>query len=285
MNIIELFENAGIYRENLSAFSIEDSEKVRKQFEIERSQNPVLDPEIAANLITAINEFPKELLFISNNRILYNFFSGKNYSRNRFISDYAVSVPEENIKAFIDKFLAKDLDKFFEQNLAQNKFDVVDDFLNAKEYLPQNSLDNLGQKLTEKLDFVVNKFDQNPSLSSGAEAIEFIKYRTFYTLVSNFRSEENDKKIRAIYSKMSGSIVSAVVRNEFLEPMVSSMVNYKPIDYELSNTIRSHKDRIDAAKDREYSSGSSSGMSTWSIIAIIIVVIRLILLMARLGRA
>lgn len=285
MNIIELFENAGIYRENLSAFSIEDSEKVRKQFEIERSQNPGLDPEIAANLITAINEFPKELLFISNNRILYNFFSRKNYSRNRFISDYAVSVPEENIKAFIDKFLAKDLDKFFEQNLAQNKFDVVDDLLNAKEYLPQNSLDNLGQKLTEKLDFVVNKFDQNPSLSSGAEAIEFIKYRTFYTLVSNFRSEENDKKIRAIYSKMSGSIVSAVVRNEFLEPMVSSMVNYKPIDYELSNTIRSHKDRIDAAKDREYSSGSSSGMSTWSIIAIIIVVIRLILLMARLGRA
>ena len=286
MNIIELFENAGIYRENLSGFSIEDSEKVKKQFEIERSQTPNLDPNVADNLISAINQFPKELLFISNNRILYNFFSRKNYSRNRFITDYSVSVNEENIKSFIDRFLSKDLDAFFDQSIAQNKFDIIDDLLNVKEYLPQNSLDSLDQKLSAKLDFIVNKFDENPSLSSGTETIEFIKYRSFYSLLSHFRSAENDKKIRTIYSKMSGSIVSAGVRNEFLNPMVSSMVNYKPIDYELSNSIRSHKDRIDAENDREYSSSSSSGgMSTWSIIAIVIVVIRLIMLMARLGRA
>ena len=286
MNIIELFENAGIYRENLSGFSIEDSEKVKKQFEIERSQTPNLDPNVADNLISAINQFPKELLFISNNRILYNFFSRKNYSRNRFITDYSVSVNEENIKSFIDRFLSKDLDAFFDQSIAQNKFDIIDDLLNVKEYLPQNSLDSLDQKLSAKLDFIVNKFDENPSLSSGTETIEFIKYRSFYSLLSHFRSAENDKKIRTIYSKMSGSIVNAGVRNEFLNPMVSSMVNYKPIDYELSNSIRSHKDRIDAENDREYSSSSSSGgMSTWSIIAIVIVVIRLIMLMARLGRA
>lgn len=286
MNIIELFENAGIYRENLSVFSIEDSEKVRKQFEIERSQNPNLDPNLADNLISAINEFPKELLFITNNRILYNFFSKKNYSRNRFITDYSVSANEENIKSFIDRFLSKDLDAFFDQSIAQNKFDIIDDLLNVKEYLPQNSLDSLDQKLSAKLDFIVNKFDENPSLSSGTETIEFIKYRSFYSLLSHFRSAENDKKIRAIYNKMSGSIVNAGVRNEFLNPMVSSMVNYKPLDYELSNSIRSHKDRIDAENDKEYSSSSSSGgMSTWSIIAIVIVVIRLIMLMARLGRA
>ncbi|SHG53592.1 hypothetical protein [Flavobacterium defluvii] len=286
MNIIELFENAGIYKENRSGFSIEDSEKVRKQFEIERSQNPNVDPDLADNLIVAINEFPKELLFISNNRILYNFFARKNYSRNRFITDYNVSVNDENIKSFIDRFLAKDLDKFFDQNITQNRFDSIEDLLNVKEYLPQNSLDSLNQKLNAKLDFVVNKFDENPSLSSGADTIEFIKYRSFYALLTYFRSEEIDKKIRAIYSKMSGSIVNGAVRNEFLEPMVTSMVNYKPIDYELSNSIRSHKERIDAAKDREYSSSSSSGgMSTWSVIVIIIVVLRLILLLARLGRA
>lgn len=286
MNIIELFENAGIYRENLSGFSIEDSEKVKKQFEIERSQNLNLDQNVADNLISAINQFPKELLFISNNRILYNFFSKKNYSRNRFITDYSISVSEENIKSFIDSFLSRDLDAFFDQSIAQNKFDIIDDLLNVKEYLPQNSLDSLDQKLSAKLDFIVNKFDENPSLSSGTETIEFIKYRSFYSLLSHFRSAENDKKIRAIYSKMSGSIVNAGVRNEFLNPMVSSMVNYKPLDYELSNSIRSHKDRIDAENDKEYSSSSSSGgMSTWSIIAIVIVVIRLIMLMARLGRA
>lgn len=36
MNIIQLFENAGIYRENLKVFAHEDIDKVKKQFQIER---------------------------------------------------------------------------------------------------------------------------------------------------------------------------------------------------------------------------------------------------------
>ena len=119
MNLIELFENAGIYRANLKQFTFEDTIKVKQQFEIVRSNNPNIEAKVADDLILAMNEFPKELLFISNNRILYNFFSGKNHSRNRFSSDNAVAVNVDALKAFIERLLSKPLDDFFEQKLAQ----------------------------------------------------------------------------------------------------------------------------------------------------------------------
>jgi len=116
MNIIELFENAGIYRENLKEFTFDDTVKVQKQFEIERTQNPNLDLSLQSNLILAINEFPKELLFISNHRILYNFFAKKNHSRNRFSSDNNVSVSLDAVKSFIERFLSEEIDSFLIKN-------------------------------------------------------------------------------------------------------------------------------------------------------------------------
>lgn len=284
MNIIELFENAGIYTENLRTFTPNDTVKVRKQFENERAQNPNLEANIADNLILAMNEFPRELLFISRNRILYNFFSKKNYSRNRFTSDVIISATHQEIKSFIDKFLSKDLDLFFEKDLAQNKFENIDDLLIVKEYLPQNSLDRLSRKVTAKLDSVISIIDANPSLSNGTDQIDFLKYRSFYVLLSQFRSEENDQKIKQIYDKVRSLIVLASVRNQFLDPMISAMSNYKAVDYQLSKIFQDHKDRVEALVQK-HAAKESSGMSTWSVIAIIVVVIRLILLLARLGRA
>jgi hypothetical protein len=283
MNIIELFENAGIYTENLRHFTTEDTVKVKKQFEFERTQNPNIEANLADNLILATNEFSRELLFISRNRILYNFFAKKNYSRNRFNSDVLVSVTREEVQLFIEKFLSKDLEVFYDHNLAQNRFDTIDDLLIVKEYLPQSSLNSLSQKVTAKLDSIISIIDANPSLSNGTDKIEFLKYRSFYVLISHFRSEEIDERIRQIYDKVRSLIVVASIRNEFLDPMISAMSNYKAVDYKLLKIFTDHKERVDALIEKN-AAKESSGMSTWSVIAIIVVVIRLILLMARMAR-
>jgi len=284
MNIIELFENAGIYTENLREFTSDDVVKVKKQFEFERSQNHNVEANLADNLIVVIDEFPRELLFISRNRILYNFFAKKNYSRNRFNSDVSVSVTKDEVQSFIEKFLSKDLELFYDQNLAQNRFDSIDDLLIVKEYLPQSSLDSLSQKVTAKLDSIISIIDANPSLSNGTDKIEFLKYRSFYVLISHFRSEENDQRIRQIYDKVRSLIVVASVRNEFLDPMISAMSNYKAVDYKLLKIFMDHKERVEALVEK-HAAKESSGMSTWSIIAIIVVVLRLILMMARMARS
>jgi hypothetical protein len=285
MNIIELFENAGIYIENRKEFTFEDNIKVKQQFDIARNANQDINANLADNLIAAINEFPSELLFLSNNRRLYNFFSKKNYSRNRFNSDNVPSVSSDRIKAFIEKFLIEDLNSFFQQKIDQNNFEDINDFLSIKEYLPQSSLDKLSQLVTDKLSFVLNKLDGNFSVAGDDfMKVYFIKFGNFYSLLSEFRSEENDQKIKALYDKITGQSLKPDVKRSFSSEGVVAMANYNAVDDKLNSVLKNNKERIVAAAEKEYAKNDSSGMSTWSIIAIIIVVIRLIMLMVRLAR-
>ena len=282
MNIIELFENSGIYRENLNEFTFDDTVKVQKQFEIERIQNPNLEVSLQQNLTLALNEFPKEMLFISNNRVLYNFFAKKNHSRSRFSSDNAISIDANAIKSFIEKFLMEALDTFFDEKMSQNRFEDIDDFLVVKEYLPQISLNKLRQKISEKCDFVMKTLEENQLLNDTI-SINFIKHRSFYDLLSQFSSTEIDQKVKSIYEKMSSTLVNFGLKNEFLNSMMISMGNYKAVDTDLAYLLKSNKEQTIANTQKTSSSGSSA-LSTGGIIAVVIIVIRLILLMIRCNR-
>jgi hypothetical protein len=282
MNIIVLFENAGIYRENLTGFTFDDIVKVQKQFEVERTQNPNLNPSLQSNLILAINEFPQELLFISNNRVLYNFFAKKNHSRSRFSSDNKVSADANAVKLFIEKFLSEALDAFFDEKMTQNRFEDIDDFLAVKEYLPQNSLNKLRQKTSEKCDFVLTTLEENQLLNDTI-SINFIKHRSFYDLLSHFSSTEIDQKVKSIYEKMSSTLINFGLKSEFLNSMMISMANYKAVDTDLAYLLKSNKEQT-VANTQKTSSSSSSAMSTGGIIVVVILVIRLILLMIRCSR-
>ena len=283
MNIIELFEYSGIYSENLRGFTPEDVIKVKKQFDIEQSQNPSINRDVADNLILAINENPRELLFISNNRILYNFFSGKNYSRNRFSSDNSVSVSAEAIQLFIKKYLEKDLDSFFDKSLENNKFESIDDLLIVKEYLPQSLIDTLGTKLSDQLDAILDKMSSDTSLRDSFSSISFVQQKSFYDLASHFRSEEMDAKIKAIINKVSSPLVDQRIKHQILNPVMTSMANYKPVDIGFANLLVANRNMV-YAETESVSNSSSGGMSPWTYVVIGIIVLRLILLMARCGR-
>jgi hypothetical protein len=54
MNSIELFEKAGIYREKLTQFELDDFVKVQKQFEFEKSHNPTISSELGNDLTLAM---------------------------------------------------------------------------------------------------------------------------------------------------------------------------------------------------------------------------------------
>lgn len=282
MNSIELFEKASIYVENQSGFTLEDTIKVQKQFEIERAQNPTLDATIAANLTAAMNENPKELLFISNNRVLYNFFAKTSHSRNRFLSEAKIEVSSDAIKQFIEKYLGKDLEIYFEEKINQNRFEELDDFLAVKEYLPQSSLNSLNTKIAEKLDMVLDKLEKTPNYVD-ALTFNYIKHRSFYDLLSQFRSVDNDRRIRELLAVMYSDKISFDIKTEFLNPMLLSMANYKAVDNDLLNLLKSNKEET-LVRTQKVSSSSSSALSTGGIIVVVILVIRLFLLMVRCNR-
>ena len=282
MNSIELFEKAEIHQENQSGFTFEDTLKAQKQFEIERAQNPNLDSSLATNLIAAMNDNPKELLFISNNRVLYNFFAKTNHSRNRFLSDIKIETSSQAVQQFIEKYLGKDLEVYFDEKIAQNKFEELDDFLAVKDYLPQSSLNNLRKKLAEKFDGVLDKIGKNPT-DQDIIAFNFIKHRSFYDLLSQFRSADNDRRIKELINVMTSTLVSFGIKADFLNPIMLSMGNYKAVDTDLANLLKSNKDET-IVRTQKVSSSSSSALSTGGTIALVIIVIRLIFLMMRCSR-
>lgn len=277
MNIIELFEKATIHIENQSNFTSNDVVKVKQQLEVERTNNPNLDPNVATNLISAMNENPNELLLISNNRILYNFFAKTNHSRNRFLSDAKINTSNEAVQNFVEKYLNNDLETYFDEKISKNRFEELDDFLTVKEYLPQNSLNKLSTKLAEKFDGVLDAIEKN---TTDISTFTFIKQRSFYDLLSQFRSVDNDRRVKELLNVMTSTLVSLDIKALYLNPMMLAMGNYKPINDDLANVLKSNKDETEI-RTQKTSSSSGSSMSTWSVIALIIIVIRLILLMAR----
>jgi len=285
MNIIELFENSGIYKEDLRQFTFEDTVKAKKQFEIETSTDRNLVGNFDTDLILAMNEFPKELLFIVNNRVLYNLFAKKNYSRNRFNANNAVSVPDEAIKAFVSRFLTADLGLFIEKKMDENNFETIGDILVVKEFFPQQSLDLINQKISEKFDFIFNTISVNLSSTDANQSISFIKYWTFYALVSNFRSVDNDLKIKSLHEKITNHLLRADFKENFVPSAVISMGSYNAIDPLLNSKLRISKELFESKADAEVArSGDSGGMSVWGIITIIAIVLRVILMIARMSR-
>ena len=277
MNIIELFEKATIHIENQSNFTSNDVVKVKQQLEVERTNNPNLDPNVATNLISAMNENPNELLLISNNRILYNFFAKTNHSRNRFLSDAKINTSNEAVQNFVEKYLNNDLETYFDEKISKNRFEELDDFLTVKEYLPQNSLNKLSTKLAEKFDGVLDAIEKN---TTDFSTFTFIKQRSFYDLLSQFRSVDNDRRVKELLNVMTSTLVSLDIKALYLNPMMLAMGNYKPINDDLANVLKSNKDETEI-RTQKVSSSSSSALSTGGTIVMVIIVIRLILLMVR----
>lgn len=91
MNIIELFEELKIDKNNILLFSAEDIIRIEKQINVEKRINPDINVNVANNLILALKEYREELYFIVSNRILYNLF------RRKIIPDIIFLLPKENM--------------------------------------------------------------------------------------------------------------------------------------------------------------------------------------------
>ena len=144
---------------------------------------------------------------------------------------------------------------------------------------PQSSLDKLKTKISDKLNSVINKLD---NFDSDAFSLNFLKHRSFYDLLTHFKSTENDENIKSILNKMNSSM-RFVGSEEFNDSMMLSMVNYKPVDNDLAITLKNNRDGAITRTQKTATSGSSP-MSIGSIIVLVIIVIRLVLVMVRCSR-
>jgi len=278
MNIIELFEELKIDKNNVLLFSSEDIIRTEKQVNVEKRINPDIDVNVANNLILALKENRQELYFIVSNRILYNLFSKKNYSRNNFPAPQREYDPEK-IKSFMYQFLNDDLVLFFDQNLSQNKFDYISDIFDFKAYFPEDALFQLSKKLSGKMDSILVNLSQINSVNMSA--IPYAEYRSFYVLLSYFNSIEMDNKIRSLVNIASGRY-NANRQSNFYTTCLIAMEGYVAYDADLRGVLVSNREVVlSNINDRDSSSSSSSGISGKTIFFIILAALKILSLFAR----
>ena len=112
---------------------------IRDRVNVEKKINPDIDVNVANNLIEALKYFPTEFQFIANIRVLYNFFSRKNFLRDDFPAQN-IEVNKDKVKLFIEKYLQDDLTTFFDKKIIENKYEEMNDLLIYKEYFPEELL-------------------------------------------------------------------------------------------------------------------------------------------------
>jgi len=276
MNIIELFEELKIEKSNILLFSAEDIIRIEKQVNVEKKINPDIDVNVANNLVLALKEYRTALYFVVSNRILFNLFAKKNYSRNSFPApqrEYDAS----SIQAFISQFLNDDLVLFFDQNLSQNKFDAISDIFDFKSCFPEEALFQLNKKLIGKIDFIlVNLHHGN---SSNMQAISYVEYRSFYALLSCFSSIEMDDKMRSLVNIVS-SRYNANKLSDFFMTCISAMAGYVAFDPSLTEILVGNREAVFSNINSREPSGSS-GWSARTIIFVVIAVVKILALFAK----
>jgi hypothetical protein len=277
MNIIELFEELKIDKNNILLFSSEDIIRIEKQVNVEKRINQDIDVNVANNLILALKEYRQELYFIVSNRILYNLFSKKNYSRHNFPAPQR-EYDSEKIQSFVNQFLNDDLVLFFDQNLSQNKFDFINDIFDFKDCFPEDALFQLNKKLNGKVDAILVNLSQNNS--ANMPAISYVEYRSFYVLLSYFSSIEMDNKIRSLVNIVSERY-NANKQSDFYMTCISSMQGYVAYDPALTAILVGNREAVYSNSIDRGSSDSSSGFSGKTIFFIILAVIKILSLFAR----
>ena len=269
MNIIELFEKLNINKGLTLQFSPEELIRIEKQVNVEKRINPEIDANVAANLIEALKKYPEEFHYITNNRILYNFFAKTSHFRDQFPKENS-SIDNERVSAFISAFLEEELMLFFDQKLSKNNFDEMNYLLQFKACFPEDILFKLNKKAIGKVEFALSILSLS---SSDLSKILYIKQRTFYDFLSHFSSIEMDEKLKMILNRIV-DIYNVNKKSEFGGTTMISMSFYKAFDDDFEDTLKKNRDVVYSNQNSSTSSGDSwySGLS-WRTFAVILFIL------------
>lgn len=274
MNIIELFTRLELQRDAILGQSANDVIRIEKQLNVERKLNPDIDANTAANLISALRDYPRALLMILSNRHLYNFFTGKDLARRSFPESLPDVSPDE-VRAFITRFLFDDLELRFDKALTNERFGTIRDFLTVKENLPEEVLHRLEKRVTGKLEFGIGRMPREGAIDTSA--IQYMRLMSFYEVLSHFRSIELDDKIRIVINRTS-DMYNTRREAQFASDVMVCLPSYNAFDDELNRVTQGNSKIINGATlSRSSSSSSGSGVSGRVIFLVIILIVKVII--------
>ena len=249
MNIIQLFSLLDLKSDHILKFGTEDYIRIEKKINFEKKISSGIHANAGEDLIAALKEYKEELLFIISNRVLFNFFTHNNFSKDFFLN-YNLTVSDEKIKHFIALFLVEDLISFFTLKLSKSTYENLEELdflLDLKRYFSEEIIYKMSLLAFSKLDFAVSKLSV---MKKGSEvsAISYIKYRTFYDLLSHFTSVELDKRI----SELLSLVIKFYKKNiniQFFTSVIRSMAFYKAFNESINDTLVKNRDGVSVFRE------------------------------------
>lgn len=258
MNLLAFFETLEIGRESLSQLDENGLIRIEKQVHLQRKLNPDIDMNLANAMVSALRNDGRAFRFILENRRLFNFFTGKIYPPSHFNPQNAEADVEE-VSAFIDKYLRDDLLLAIDRLLVANQYEDLDEILTEHEYFPEDVQFAISRKLQTKIDFGAGRMVQKKY-----DAIQFLKFRTFYNCISHFSSVDTDKKINMLLD-ITADHYNAKKNTSFARSVMIAMSHYKTQDDELERVLISNH----AIMTSSGTSGSGFSMN-WRIVAFVV---------------
>lgn len=273
MNIIQLFEILQLDKDKSLQFTSDEIIRIEKQVNVEKRINPEIDVNVASSLIDALKNYPNEFQFISNNRVLYNFFAKADLPRDKFPKENS-NISNENVRHFISLFLMEDINLFFDQKMTQNKFEEMELFLANKDYFPEDVLFKLGKKALGKVDFALSALSVT---SADLSKVLYVRQRSFYEFLSHLNSIEMDEKLKLLLNQIV-DMYNINKKSEFAGTAMVSMYYYKAFDEDFAETLKKNRDVV---YSNQASAGSSGGSSfSWKTFGIILIILIRVLFFA-----
>ncbi|MEN2400853.1 hypothetical protein GKZ90_0013795 [Flavobacterium sp. MC2016-06] len=252
MNVIQLFSLLDLKKDQILEFESEDYIRIEKKINFEKKINSEIDSKVSENLITALKEYKEELLFIMSNRIFFNFFTNNNFSKDYF-SNHDLAVSDEKMKHFIALFLADDLISIFSLKLSKSWYhylEELDFLLDLKRYFPEEIIYKMGLLIFSKLDFAI--YQLAVLKTNEFSNILYIKYKTFYDLLSHFTTVELDQKISNLLSLVI-EFYKKKANVNFFTCVIQSMAFYNAFNENINDTLAKNRNVVSVfiEEDRE----------------------------------
>ncbi|MGK4566652.1 hypothetical protein [Flavobacterium sp. 3HN19-14] len=193
----------------------------------------------AHNLIEALTHFQKAFAIVAGNRALYQFFSGKDYIQSSF-NEEVVSVEAGFVRLFFSRFLEEDFLVQADRDIAANSFGNLAEILKFKEYIPEEALYKLQQRLFAKVEFAIAIL--NKKFITEYE-IPYLRYTDFYNLLNRFSSVETDQKVMGLLNLLT-RLKNSGVKKQFISEVFVAMSAYIPFDGEFSSVLERNRSGI-----------------------------------------
>ncbi|WNM19709.1 hypothetical protein [Flavobacterium capsici] len=238
MNIIQLFEKLTIDKSRIGTLTTDDFLTIENLLNTEKESNDSITDISISNFLNALKYHPESFKAILENRVLYNFFTNKDKSRDYFKPE-TVSNDVEKTKTFVGLFFGSEIKSLFKESFEENQFYKASILAEAFIYFPDTIAYYILHEAKDRLDIAHSRL--MPPYGDLSK-IEYLKDANFYAFLNKIKTPKLEEKLHSVFEL----IINMFNQNSYSElagKAFSAIGSYAALDGNFAEKIRIYRDK------------------------------------------